>query len=636
LFTGKRVFEAGSLEELKRMHESSAPANPSSWVKDLDPLVERVILRCLEKDPAKRLASAKQVADALPGGDPLAAALAMGETPSPEMVAAAGQKTGMKPLYAVLCLAAIIVGLITRAALGDKISPFPSLLREHSPEELTHKARDLTRQLGYTERPADSAFGFQGEWAYQDYVDRNIVHDKQREQFTKVMAPISYWYRQSPQYLKPWMDGWVYDSDPPQDTSGMIGVWLDLQGRLTRFEAVPPQLDQATDVPPPPDWKPLFTAAGLDPANFVSTAPQWMPLAGFDARAAWTGTHPAQSQIPLRIEAAAYRGKPVYFHLIWPWTLPTRMPAHQTTMGQQIGGALILVTFCALTLGALLLVRYNFRHDRGDQRGAFRMATFIFIAKIGTWLFGAHHGPSFDILLGFFMHAVRDALFWAGFAWALYIALEPYVRRRWPVVLISWNRLLSGKLRDPLVGRDLLIGILFAVVGRQTIGLLRALFFNWDVDNMSNFARDSLPSLRFLIASGFSNVNLLTLVALIFLFLLFVLRTLTRRQWLTAIIFIFLGCLLGLQQSDNPLVGALFNGLNFLLIVVIMLRFGFFAFAVNATIGGFLSYPMTLHFSAWYTNSALLLAGVILALAIYAFYTSLGGQKVFTGKLLEE
>jgi hypothetical protein len=234
------------------------------------------------------------------------------------------------------------------------------------------------------------------------------------------------------------------------------------------------------------------------------------------------------------------------------------------------------------------------------------------------------------------MHAVRDALFWAGFAWALYIALEPYVRRRWPVVLISWNRLLSGKLRDPLVGRDLLIGILFAVVGRQTIGLLRALFFNWDVDNMSNFARDSLPSLRFLIASGFSNVNLLTLVALIFLFLLFVLRTLTRRQWLTAIIFIFLGCLLGLQQSDNPLVGALFNGLNFLLIVVIMLRFGFFAFAVNATIGGFLSYPMTLHFSAWYTNSALLLAGVILALAIYAFYTSLGGQKVFTGKLLEE
>ena len=79
VFTGKRVFAAGSLEELKRMHESSAPTTPSSWVKDIDPLVERVILRCLEKDPAKRLASAKQVADALPGGDPLAAAMADGD-----------------------------------------------------------------------------------------------------------------------------------------------------------------------------------------------------------------------------------------------------------------------------------------------------------------------------------------------------------------------------------------------------------------------------------------------------------------------------------------------------------------------------------------------------------------------------
>ena len=129
IFTGKRVFDGGSLDELKRMHESSAPPTPSSWVKNIDPLVERVILRCLEKDPAKRLSSAKQVADALPGGDPLAAALAMGETPSPEMVAAAGQKTGMKPMFAVACLSVIISCLATMPFLYHRINLYAGSIK---------------------------------------------------------------------------------------------------------------------------------------------------------------------------------------------------------------------------------------------------------------------------------------------------------------------------------------------------------------------------------------------------------------------------------------------------------------------------------------------------------------------------
>ena len=91
LFTGKRVFEAGTLNELIKLHESGAIAAPSSVVRDLDPTIERAIQRCLEREPAKRPPSALAVAAALPGGDQLAAALAAGETPSPEMVAAAGE-----------------------------------------------------------------------------------------------------------------------------------------------------------------------------------------------------------------------------------------------------------------------------------------------------------------------------------------------------------------------------------------------------------------------------------------------------------------------------------------------------------------------------------------------------------------
>lgn len=92
------------MQELIALHEKSKPSSPSSHVKEIDPLVERVILRCLEKDPQARPASAVQVALALPGGDPLQAALALGETPSPEMVAAAGEKTGLRPALALLYL----------------------------------------------------------------------------------------------------------------------------------------------------------------------------------------------------------------------------------------------------------------------------------------------------------------------------------------------------------------------------------------------------------------------------------------------------------------------------------------------------------------------------------------------------
>lgn len=86
--------------------------DPSEIVKDLDPAVERIILHCLEEEPKRRPASALQVAMALPGGDPIAAALAAGETPSPEMVAASTEKTGFQPRTAALCLAFTVAALV--------------------------------------------------------------------------------------------------------------------------------------------------------------------------------------------------------------------------------------------------------------------------------------------------------------------------------------------------------------------------------------------------------------------------------------------------------------------------------------------------------------------------------------------
>jgi hypothetical protein len=175
ILTGKRAFNATSLPELIRQRESSVPVNPSTVVRDLDPVVERVILRCLEKDPAQRPASAFQVAAALPGGDPLAAALAAGETPSPEMVAAAGATEGMRPRFALTLLAIVAAGLLASLFIAERAALVNRVALENPPDVLAARAREVVAQMGLSGSAADSAYGFDTDGAYLAYIQE---HDK--------------------------------------------------------------------------------------------------------------------------------------------------------------------------------------------------------------------------------------------------------------------------------------------------------------------------------------------------------------------------------------------------------------------------------------------------------------------------
>jgi len=152
MFTGKRAFNNGS--------ERTTPTNVTSLAKDIDPLVERVILRCLDVEPRNRPASALAVAAALPGGDPLAAALAAGETPTPGMVAASGDTEGVSVRAAGIWLALILVGLVAVVVLGSEASVLRKTPFENSPDVLAKTARDLMQSFGYVGPPADRAYGF--------------------------------------------------------------------------------------------------------------------------------------------------------------------------------------------------------------------------------------------------------------------------------------------------------------------------------------------------------------------------------------------------------------------------------------------------------------------------------------------
>jgi hypothetical protein len=232
IFTGKRPFDAPTMEEMARLRDRSAPTAPSQFVKELDPLIERVILRCLEKDPAKRPASALQVAAALPGGDPLAAALAAGETPSPEMVAASGETEGLRPVVAWTVLAGIIVSVIAAILLGAQTKLFGRVSLEKPPEALAERARDILHTVGHSEQPVDTAMGFYAGKEFLSYIGE---HDKSRTRWDHLeTGAFGFWYRSSPrplatQYFYPDgpMMGVVWTDDPPLDVSGMTLVRLN-------------------------------------------------------------------------------------------------------------------------------------------------------------------------------------------------------------------------------------------------------------------------------------------------------------------------------------------------------------------------------------------------------------------------
>src|ERR1017187_7278919 len=127
---------------------------------------------CRGVDPRSRPACALAVAAALEGGDPLAAALAAGDTPTPGMVAASGDIEGISVRAAGIWLALILVGVIATVVLGAKTNVLRQTPFEKPPTILEERARSLIRSFGYAEPPADSAYGFRIDTDYAIYAER--------------------------------------------------------------------------------------------------------------------------------------------------------------------------------------------------------------------------------------------------------------------------------------------------------------------------------------------------------------------------------------------------------------------------------------------------------------------------------
>jgi len=223
IFTGKRAYEAATLAELIRLQESAQIASMSSIAAEIDPAVEKAIRRCLDADPAKRPATALLVAAALPGGDPLAAALAAGETPSPELVAASGETEGL-PLKISVPLALGIAALIIAVPFARTNVEMHSLVPfELSPDVLAAKIRDDAATFGYTALPADKKYDLHWQWDAINDARKHVKTTDQARLWFQAESPLLLGYRESPLPLVSLPDGEFTEDRPAPVVSGMIG-----------------------------------------------------------------------------------------------------------------------------------------------------------------------------------------------------------------------------------------------------------------------------------------------------------------------------------------------------------------------------------------------------------------------------
>jgi serine/threonine-protein kinase len=635
LFTGKRAFEARNLSELRRMHESGSITSPSDLARGIDPAVERVIMHCLERDPNARPPSAYAVLAGLPGGDPLAAALAAGETPSPELVANSGDRGTLSPRVAAAWILAGLAGLgLWSGIMGPEFRPMTQ-----PTSVLSVRANDLLLRTGaFTTLPSHSAEGFA-------FNGPELAHQRSDSLRAGVNYSVYYWRRWSPRTIE--TRGIhrviVQADDPPMGAAGEAAILLDPQGRLIGLRAIPPDTAAVVSGGTPP-WALMWSAAGLDSAAFRPTSRVAPMMAMCDTVSAWTG--PLATGENVTLQAGASHGRLVQFTMIHPWGAST---APLDTAGADPFESLGWLGFAVAVLPFMASIYFgsrNIRLGRGDWRGATRLAAFVVVMNllVGVWnqrlaedgLIGA----ALDLFDG---RTLGHALIHGFELWFAYMALEPYVRRLWPRMLVSWTRLISGRWRDPLVGRDVLIGAVFGATSTTfalVFGVVGARLSWFKVPAL--LPPDALISLGSLsrTACELAYAGSICLISMLdALVMVLVLRLVTRRTWIAVAIASILVIAFN-AAGTAPVFGwptAILVGVVSAFPILVLMRWGLLACVLTAFVGSVVTSTVaTLDLSAWYADRALAPLLLIVLLLVYGTVIALAGRPILGDPLRDE
>jgi hypothetical protein len=193
------------------------------------------------------------------------------------------------------------------------------------------------------------------------------------------------------------------------------------------------------------------------------------------------------------------------------------------------------------------------------------------------------------------------------------------------------------------VGRDILIGAaagtLLPVIYLSGLVLPRVLA---RATTLALPAGPSAPFLQLPTVTSFSQVLFrlfvnqfsAALFAMVFLFVLTLLRMILRRDWLASLVWAAL--LAAPIVGEGRTIGWVAGGFRALILLLVLRRGGLLSLAVALFyMFSLIEVPITLDVTAWYAPRALPLVTVLVGLAIYGFRTSLAGKPAFGSSLMD-
>jgi serine/threonine-protein kinase len=643
IFTGKKVSDMTPRPDPSRRGAAdSSVITPSSLVADIDPAVERVILRCLENDPARRPQSAYAVFGAFPGGDPLAAAVAAGETPSPELVANAGVEGSVRPLYAGIAVAVVIAGFILLSII---VRPFLEGF-DRAAQFLSVRADEIMTRVTGNTPPHYAADGFvYAALAPDSSGGPDSVTAQRATGHARPPRAKLYWKRWSPAPMAPislHRSATTLD-DPPPVYPGSGTLVLTTAGRLLALSVIP-ELSPDSARQRVVAWSSIVEAAGHNIASITTDAVPDSFVAEADSMAAWKISASGGSDTTLA--AAAFGGRLVRANTYAGKRPIVDLSVRAPARGSETVQSWIAVFLLAVlpVLGGIVLARRNLRSGRGDVRGALVIGSAILVFYLVEYLFSVRVTELgfFRILVDFFWGAPAGHALIHGAAMAVaYLAIEPYIRRLWPSVLVTWARLVAGRWRDPIVGRDALIGTMAGLGLGWLIFLGAFLSSRMGLSDkpleLPAFVFPQLVSAQGVLAAVADNVVTGFLYTTVQFTILVVLRFVLRRNApaIGGLILVFVLISTEFGQRTWWLTG-LVALVAMIGIVLVMLRFGFVASLFTWFTAGMVStMPWTTDFGGWFAPQVMLGWVVLLAILGYGFVTAVGGRSLLTDPLMD-